>query len=352
MNSIKILKTISSRINFEAMKILIIGGTRNVGHFLTLDLLQAGHEVTVFNRGKTSDELPANVERAHGDRSDSASLAKALAGRSFDAVVDMALYNGRDAENIIQLLEERVGRYIFVSTGQVYLVHQKTERPFREDSLQKPIIPAPLSNPRDYEEWLYGVEKSQAENVLMQAWEDRGFPVTILRLPMVNSERDHFHRVYNYLVRLQDGGPILLPQGKHLYLRHVYRADVLQAIQKTMQMESAKGKVYNISQDETSSIEDFLTLLAKIAGYKLQLTYLPRDLLDELHLLPDCSPFSDPWVSELDNQRSKIDLGMQYTPLSIYLEKLFDYYSNPQLSLPEGYQRRNEEIRLAQESKP
>jgi len=124
---------------------------------------------------------------------------------------------------------------------------------------------------------------------------------------------------------------------------------VLQAIQKAMQMESAKGKVYNVSQDETISIADFLKLLAKIAGYKLQLAYLPRGLLDELHLLPDCAPFSDPWMSELDNQRSKTELGMQYTPLPIYLQKLVENFGSHPLPLPDGYRRRSEEILLAQE---
>jgi nucleoside-diphosphate-sugar epimerase len=332
------------------MQILVIGGTRNVGHFLTFELLENGHHLTVFNRGRTADQLPTDIERLRGDRSDPVSLVKALAGKSFDVVIDMALYNGRDAENIIGLLEGHVGQYIFISTGQVYLVHKEAARPFREDSLQKPLIAAPHANTRDYEEWLYGVEKSQAEDILMRAWQDRGFPVTILRLPMVNSERDHFHRIYNYLVRLQDDGPILIPEGKHLKLRHVYAADVLQAIQKTFLMDAADGKVYNISQDETISMEDFLKLLANIARHKLRLKYLRRELLDELHLLPDCSPFSDPWMSELDNRRSKEELGMQYTPLSVYLQKLVEYYSNDPLPLPGGYQRRNEEIRLAQET--
>lgn len=333
------------------MKLLIIGGTRNVGYFLTLDLLRNGHHVSVFNRGKTADQLPTDIERLRGDRSDPSSLAKALARKTFDAVIDMVLYNEPDAKAAIKLFEDRVGQYIFISTGQVYLVHQETERPFHEESLQKPLLPAPPATTRDYEEWLYGVEKSQAEDIFTQAHEDRNFPVTILRLPMVNSERDHFQRVYNYLLRLQDGGPILLPQEKHLRLRHVYRADVLQAIQKALQAESAKGKVYNISQDETISIEDFLTLLATIAGHKLQLAYLPRELLDEHHLLPDCSPFSDPWMSELDNQRSKLELGMQYTPLPVYMQRLVTHYQHHQPPLPDGYQQRSKEILLAQESR-
>lgn len=328
------------------MKILIIGGTRNVGHFLALALLENGHKVTILNRGKTIDELPAEVQRWHTDRSDSASLSNLLAGKSFDAVVDMALYHEADAKNILELLDGRVGKYIFLSTGQVYLVREKTERPFREEAYERPLLPAPLSGTRDYEEWLYGVEKSQVEDTLYNAWQNRRFPFTTLRLPMVSSERDHFHRIYNYLLRLKDEGPILLPAGKHLRLRHIYAADVVRAILNLIQSGVGNGRSYNISQDETVSIEEFLNFLAEISGTKLQLKYVQKEILESQQLFPDCSPFSDPWMSELDNGRSKLELGMQYTPLPVYLEKLVSYYKKSRLPAPEGYQQRSKEINL------
>lgn len=329
------------------METLIIGGTRNVGHLLTLELIEQGHSVMILNRGITPDELPTIVRRLHCDRSDFMHLKDVLAGKSFDAVVDMALYNEADAKAITQLLDGRVGRYVFLSTGQVYLVREETPRPFREDAADAPMTEAPPAGTRDHEEWLYGVEKSQAEDVLVHAWEVQKFPFTTLRLPMVNSERDHFQRVYNYLLRMKDGGPILIPRGKHLLLRHVYAGDVIQAITRVLQTGSAKGQVYNISQEETVSIDDFLALLADIAGYRLTLRRIDRALLEQRRLIPDCSPFSDPWMSELDNQRSKLDLGMTYTPLPVYLEKLVTYYKNTSLPLPEGYKQRDAELRLA-----
>ena len=63
------------------MNILIIGGTRNLGHYLTHELLKAGHQVTVLNRGKTPDALPEMVERLRGDRNKEVEeLAEALSG--------------------------------------------------------------------------------------------------------------------------------------------------------------------------------------------------------------------------------------------------------------------------------
>ena len=328
------------------MEVLIIGGTRNLGHLLALDLLKVGHQVTIFNRGQTPDELPAEVRRLRGDRNDPSQLKQALAGRSFDVVVDMTLYKGADAKAVSELLDGRVGHYIFLSTGQVYLLRTDLRRPFAEDDYAGPTLDAPPADSRDHEEWLYGIEKRQAEDALRAAWKTRRFPFTALRLPMVNSERDHFHRIYGYFLRLRDGGPILIPAGAHLPLRHVYGHDVLQAIATLIQGKIGKGRAYNISQDETLSVEDFLAQLASLADCDLRIVRIHKELLEARNLLPDCSPFSDPWMSELDNRRSKEELGMQYTPLPVYLQKLVEYYRSHLPPTPPGYRRRIEELAL------
>jgi nucleoside-diphosphate-sugar epimerase len=313
--------------------------------------LEAEHRVTVLNRGKTRDELPQEVERLRADRTDAAQLEAALQGRSFDVVVDTALYNGSDAEVTVRLLSGRVGHYIFLSTGQVYLVREGVERPFSEDDYVGRVMPAPKANSFAHEEWLYGVEKRQAEDVLSAAWATSQFPVTTLRLPMVNSERDHFHRLYAYMLRLNDGGPILVPETPDYALRHVYAADVVQAIMRLINSGKGKGDAYNISQDETCSLADFLALLGEIMRVEPQVVTLKRSLLEANGFLPDCSPFSERWMSELTNERSKSELGMEYTPLRTYLGKLVAHYETNPPPKPASYRRRHAEVTfVAQES--
>ena len=329
-------------------KVLVIGGTRNVGHFLTHQLLDEGFDVTVFNRGKTPDELPDDIVRIHGDRSCPQDLERALEGRSFDAVVDMALYNGREAEAAINLFTNRTERYIFISTGQVYLIRQDLQKPYKEDDYPGPVMEAPATDSHEYGEWLYGFEKRQAEDLFMQAWEEHRFPYTTLRLPMVNSERDHFHRIYGYLLRMQDDYPILLPDGRREPVRHVYAGDVAKAICLCLKTGKGIGQVCNISQDETLSLEAFLALLADTAGYPLNTLTINKEQLTFRQLLPECSPFSADMMSELDNTRSKAVLGMTYTPLATYLRNIVTYYEqHPLPTNPSGYQRRQEELDLA-----
>ncbi len=329
------------------MNVLIIGGTRNTGPALVRHLLDQGHHVTTFNRGITLDDLPESVERLRGDRGKHEDLAAALAGKRFDCVVDMVLYNGEEAEDIIGLLADRVGHYIFISSGQVYLVREGVERPFSEDDYAGQLMPAPKPNTFGYEEWLYGIGKRGAEDALAEAWATRQFPYTSLRLPMINSERDPFKRLYNYLLRIKDGGPILIPHKPQYPLRHVYVEDVAQAIERLVNSGPGSHRAYNISQDETLSLADLIGLIAEIMDQPVpELVEVKRSLLEANGFLPDCSPFSDRWMSELSNERSKTDLGMVYTPVQDYLERIVQHYLHNVPTRPASYRRRNAERHL------
>jgi nucleoside-diphosphate-sugar epimerase len=331
------------------MRSLIIGGTRNLGPSLAQALLQQGHEVAVFNRGKTRDDLPEEVERLRGDRTDPAQLKRALNGREFELVVDTTLYTGTEAEATVEALTNRVGHYIFLSTGQVYLVRLGVQRPFKEEDYPGPIMAEPLkTDVSEHENWLYGFDKRAAEDVFARAWIERKFPFTSLRLPMVNSERDHYDRIYGYFLRLQDGGPILVPEGPGQPVRHVYGDDVVQAIVRLAGNGAGKGRAYNLAQDETLSLDQFLEMLAELMHRPLKIVRVPREELDRAELLPQCSPFSGLWMSSLDNARSKAELGVQYTPMVTYLKKLVSYYQAVPVRKIDGYAQRTSEVVLAQ----
>jgi nucleoside-diphosphate-sugar epimerase len=330
------------------MRSLVIGGTRNLGPSIVHALLQRGYEVAVFNRGQTRDDLPEEVERLRGDRTNVEQLKLALTGRKLDLVIDTTLYKGAEAETAVELFADRVGRYIFLSTGQVYLVRVGAERPYKEDDYAGPVMAEPpKSNVSEYENWRYGFDKRAAEDVFASAWTKDKFPFTSLRLPMVNSERDHYDRIYGYFLRIQDEGPILIPDEDGAPLRHVYGEDVVQAITRLAESEQGKGCAYNVGQDETLSLAEFLELLAATMHCPLKIIRVPREELDGEGLLPHCSPFSGKWMSSLDNARSKKELSMQYTPVAAYLKKLVSYFQAVRPHAVEGYQQRAREVEFA-----
>jgi nucleoside-diphosphate-sugar epimerase len=330
-------------------RVLVIGGTRNLGHDLVLALRGAGCRVTILNRGVTRDELPPDVERLRADRSDRTALATALGARDFDAVVDTTLYTGPDAEAVVDLLDGRVGRYLWLSTGQVYLVRHNLARPFREDDYAGDVMPEPPRDGPDWQDWGYGVRKRAAEDVLARAWNARLFPVTTLRLPMVSSRGDHFQRLLGYVQRLRDGGPILVPDAPGHALRHVDGDDVVAAIVGMLGMGQGLGGAYNLSQDETVSLAAYLALVARIVGVRDRIVTVPRAGLEAEGLLPLCSPFSDRWMSELDNARTRDDLGVRYTPLAMSLERLVHWYADHPEVRAAGYAQRPRELAFARD---
>lgn len=329
------------------MHVLVIGGTRFVGYHLVWRLLAAGHRVTVVNRGTIADPFGDAIERLRADRTTPAFDA-VMSGKRFDAVVDFAAYTPRDVHGLFRALRDRMHHYVFISTGQVYLVRSDCPALAREEDYHGPLMPQPR-NPGDLENYRYGVEKRAAEDVLAAAFAERGFPYTSLRLPMVHGERDHLRRLESYAWRLMDGGPVLLPEGGEQRLRHVSAAAVVKCIVGLLGNADTYGQAYNLAQDETPSLAMVVRMLSSYLGATAPILPVESALLREAGLDPVAvSPLSDPWMSALDATRAKTDLGFTHEPVRAYVERFAAaLLANPPADRPAGYRRRAEELRLA-----
>lgn len=332
-----------------AKKFLIIGGTRNMGHYLAQSLHEAGKDLTLLNRGITKDDLPKSIHRLHADRTDPKQMRRALLAKSFDVVIDFVLYRGDEAETVIELFRDRIEHYIFISSGQVYLVREGLARPFAEDDYAGRLMPPPKENSYAYEEWEYGMQKREVEDRLQAEWARSQFPYTTLRLPMVNSVRDQYNRLYNYFLRLRDGGPILVPETPNYALNHIYARDVVRAVDRAVQAGPGRGQAFNIAQDEHLSLDEFLAMMAGLMNTQARVLRVKRSALEANGFLPDCSPFSERWMSDLDNSRSKAELGMRYTPLADYMARLVGYYAAHTAPPPPTYRRRRAELQFAKQ---
>jgi nucleoside-diphosphate-sugar epimerase len=287
------------------------------------------------------------VERLRGDRT-TPDFGRLLAGRSFDATVDFAAYDGADGRRAAEALGGRVGHYVVVSTGQVYLVREGCPRPAREGDYGGSVMPEP-SDPYDKGQWDYGVKKRALEDALAEAWERSRFPATRLRIPMVNGERDHFRRLERYLWRMLDGGPVLLPGGGDRATRHVYSGSVVKAILALLGRADTHGQAYNLAQDETPTLRELLTLAAERLGAPTRLVDVPAERVRAAGLDPlALSPFSGAWMSFLDPSRAKAELGFRHEPLGSYLDKIVTtFLAHPRADPPPGYEHRAAEIALA-----
>jgi len=308
-------------VSLARVNTLIIGGTRFVGHHLAIGLLDLGHRVTVFRRGVTPDELPPQVERLAGDRAEPGALARALGGRSFDAAVDMIAMRSADTRDAIRALEGHVGRFVHVSTGQVYLVREGCPTPAHEEDYDGPLIPPPPASSWERREWEYGVGKRECEDALAEARGARGFPAVRLRLPIVHGPRDPSGRLAGYVARIADGGPLLVPEEAAAPLRHVRAADVVEAIVRAMTVAEA-GRAYNVAPDDLWSHEAFVARLGELVGMEPRVIRFPRERLVEAGVFPACAPFASPWMSVLDGARARAELGLRPAGFDDYLPPL------------------------------
>jgi len=291
--------------------------------------------------------LGTRVERLRGDRT-TADFDRLLSGRSFDAAVDFAAYDGTDGRRAAEVLGGHVSHYVVISTGQVYLVREACPRPAREGDYEGAVMPEP-ADALDKGQWDYGVKKRALEDALAAAWEKSRFPSTRLRIPMVSGERDHFRRLERYLWRMLDGGPILLPDGGSRVTRHVYSGSVVKAILSLLGRSETFGQAYNLAQDETPTLRELLTLVAERLGAEPRLVEVPAERVRAAGLDPlIVSPFSGQWMSFLDPARAKAELGFRHEPLGAYLDKIVtSFLAHPPAEAPPGYESRAAELRLA-----
>jgi nucleoside-diphosphate-sugar epimerase len=264
--------------------------------------------------------------------------------------VDFAAFDGADGRRAAQVLSGRVGHYVAISTGQVYLVREGCPPPAREGDYDGPVVPEPV-DAFDKGQWEYGVRKRALEDALAAAWERDRFPATRLRIPMVNGERDHFRRLERYLWRMLDGGPVLLPGGGDRPTRHVYSGAVVQAILALLGREETFGQAYNLAQDETPTLRELLALVAERLGAPARLVDVPRERVRAAGLDPLLlSPFSGTWMSFLDPARAKAELGFRHEPLGAYLDKIVTtFLAHPRPDPPPGYEARPVELGLLAE---
>ncbi len=329
------------------MKVLIIGGNRFMGYGLTWRLLAAGHQLSHFNRGSQQDPFGSRVERIRGDRT-TLDFRNQLAGRSFDAVVDFAAFKGSDARDCVSLFEGRVGHYVLISTGQVYLVRRGCPWPAEERDYEGPVMARP-KQAADVAEWEYGVGKRGCEDVLAEAWQRSRFPGTRLRIPMVDGERDHQRRLEGYLWRILDGGPLLVPAGDARPVRHVYAGAVVRAVAELLGRSSSFGRAFNLSQDESPTLPELISKLAGLLGAPARVLEAATDAIEGAGLeLRGLSPFSNRWMSCLDPKLAKAELAFRHEPLDDYLGRIVSsFLAHLPASPPPSYARRADELALA-----
>jgi nucleoside-diphosphate-sugar epimerase len=290
------------------MRVLVLGGTRFIGPRLVRRLAEAGHEVLVFHRGRTTAALPPGVRTLLGDRRQLTHHAVDLRRFGPDVVVDMIAFTEEDAVSLVAAFRGVAGRLVAVSSGDVYRAYGVFTRleqgppeptPIREDSpLRQVLFPyRAAATPGDDK---YDYEKILVERAVMG---DAALPATVLRLPMVYGPGDEQHRLAPYLKRMLDGRPaILLDEGMARWrcLRG-YVEDVAAAVALAVTNPVAAGRVYNVAEPTAHTEAEWVARIGAAVGWGGEFVAVPVGRMPV--------PFNTAQDLAVDTTRIRAELG-------------------------------------------
>ena len=271
----------------------MIGGTAFVGRHFAARALAAGHELTLFNRGRTNPGLFPEAERIRGDRD--GGLAS-LAGRSWDAVLDTCGYVPRVVGDSARLLADAVDRYAFVSTLSVH--PDDVEPGATEDA---PLFDPAPPDVESVTDTTYGPLKVACERAVASALADRAL---IVRPGLIVGPDDPTDRFTYWVRRVADGGEVLAPAPPGYRVQFIDVRD-LAALMLGL-LEGGTGGVFSAIAPPVP-LGDLLETCRSVSGSDASCTWVPAPFLREQGVepwsdLPLWLP-DDPGANEFDPAR-------------------------------------------------
>lgn len=252
------------------MKALLVGGTGIISTAVTELAVKRGWDVTLLNRGNAPAPPGARVLCA--DIADEEAARAALGKESFDVVAQFIVYTADQLERDIRLFDGRTRQYIFISTASAY---------------QKPVSDwlitesTPLHNPY----WRYSREKIACEELLLRAYRERGFPMTVARPSHTYSNRSltvplHGSKgAWQVLRRMLDGKPVIVPGDGTSLWTITHSDDFAAAFLGLMGHPKSIGQAYHITSDEQLTWDQAIAAIAAALGVEPRIAHISSEFL-------------------------------------------------------------------------
>ncbi|OQX88807.1 hypothetical protein B6D60_01065 [candidate division KSB1 bacterium 4484_87] len=286
------------------MDVLIIGGTRFLGKYLTEALLKGNQKVTLLNRGTRRNTFPfyEDVEWLICDRQDESKFRSLLAKRQFDVVIDTCAYFPSDVELAVDVFRDKIAKYIFTSTMAVALTKEFQERQLLPIPNRRLFDTDPGNN--------YAYNKTLIEEYLTEQFDKNGFPFVSLRSPEIMGPGEI--REWYYIDRLKNGREkILIPGlGENLF-QPIYIDDLLQAFLLAIVKENCVGECYNLAGAEAVSLNQYIRLIAEEMDGRVKIVNIPQDIFRELVSIKYYFPYAYKYSFVIDIEKAKQELGYQ-----------------------------------------
>ncbi len=289
------------------MKILLIGGTRFLGRHLVTSARARGHEITLFNRGKTNPDLFSRVKTIRGDREKDLDQ---LSGQ-WDAVIDTCGYVPRVVNLSAEALKERVQQYVFISSISVY-------SDFSKIGINESSDLGTLSD-ESVEEITgetYGPLKVLCEKAVQEVF---GARALIVRPGLIVGPHDSTDRFTYWPVRINKGGEVLTPERPDVLTQFIDARDLADFTIRLIE-QNVSG-VFNATGNPMT-LNTLFETCKRVSKSNATFKWAPVDFLAKHNV----SPWIDMpvWVpdSSEDAGFSRVDIskalsaGLKFTDLS------------------------------------
>ena len=253
------------------VRVLFLGGTGIISSACSWQAVEAGLDLTVVNRGKTSTRpLPPEARVLTADVDDASAFAE-VAGQDFDVVVDWLAFTPDQVRARTDALRGRVGQYVFISSASAYQT-PPARLPITEST--------PLRNPF----WQYSRNKIACEDLLTALYRDEGYPVTIVR-PSHTYDRTlvPFDGGWTIVERMRRGQPVVVHgDGSSLWTLTHHR-DFARGLVPLLGHPRTLGEAFQITSDDVLTWDQIAQTLASAAGTSAQIVHVPSDAIAAVH---------------------------------------------------------------------
>jgi len=250
------------------VKALFIGGNGIISSESSRLALARGWDLTLLNRGVDGTRPPIEGAKSIvGDATDPASVRDAVGSRTFDVVVNFRAFTPDQVQADVDLFAGRTGQYVFISSASAY---------------RKPVVRLPISEstPLRNPFWRYSRDKIACEDLLLAAYREDDFPMTIVRpshtydptlIPLEGG--------WTVIDRMRRGRPTVVHGDGTSFWTLTHSRDFAKGFVPLLGDPRVLGDDVHITTDEHLTWDDVARGLARAAGAEADIVHVGSERL-------------------------------------------------------------------------
>ena len=274
------------------MRVLITGGAGFIGSHLSDAYLGRGDEVFIVDDLSTGSfsniqhlkdhpRFHYQIDSVHNrpvtaelvDQSDVIFHLAAAVGVKLivESPVRTIETNVHGTEVVLSLASKKKKKVLVASTSEVYGL--SAEIPFREDGN---LVMGATTKGR----WSYACSKAIDEFLALAYWREKKLPTVIVRLFNTVGPRQtgqYGMVIPTFVKQALAGLPITVYGSGEQSRCFCYVGDVVGALMKLMDDESAVGEVFNVGSNQEITILDLARKVKELTNSKSEITFVPYD---------------------------------------------------------------------------